>query len=176
MPRKINELSGAAVLQLNAEGSTRSKCKVVHCIATKYSVILLQEKQTTRNDNIKVYGFSLIGAILHAKHGIATLVRNDVTATLVQSRKKDSEMQWLTIMINDDISIPNIYKPPKAPFLPPPWYQHPAIYSGDFNCHHTSLGYSSNNADGETLHEWAHTVDLKLLFNHRQPKSFHSAV
>ena len=32
----------------------------------------------------------------------ATLVRNDLTATLVHSSKKDREMQWLTIIINND--------------------------------------------------------------------------
>ena len=85
-------------------------------------------------------------------------------------------MQWLTNKINDYISIINIYKPPKSPFLPPPLHQHTAIYSRDLNCHHTSWGYSSSNPDGEALHDWAHTVDLKLLFNHKQPKSFHSAV
>ena len=82
----------------------------------------------------------------------------------------------VTIMINDDISITNIYKPPNALFLPPTLYQHPAFYSGDFNCHHTSWGYSIHNPERETLHDWAHTVDLKLLFDHKQPKSFHSAV
>ena len=137
---------------------------------------MLQETHTTSKDNIKGYGFSLIGAIHHAKHGIATLDRNDLTATLIQSSKKDSEIQWLTIMINDDISITNIYKPPKAAFLPPPLYQHTTIYSGDFNCHHTSWGYSSNNPDRVALHDWARTVDLKLLFDHKQPKSLHSAV
>ena len=142
MPGKINEPSGPAILQLNVGGLTTSKYEVVQCIATNHSasVILLQETHTTSNDNIKVYGFPIIGAIHHAKHGIATLVRNDLTATLVQSSKKYSEMQWLTIMINDDISITNIYKPPKALFLPPSLYQHPAIYSRGFNCHPTSWG------------------------------------
>ena len=51
----------------------------------------------------------------HSKHGIETLVRNDLPAILVKPRKKDSE----------------------TPFLPPPLYQHPAIYSGNVNCHHT---------------------------------------
>ena len=97
MLRKINEPSGSAILQLNVEGLTRSKCEVVQCIATKHykSVILLQETHITNNDDIKVSGFFLIGAIHHVKHGIVIFVRSDLTATLVQSSKKDSEMQWL---------------------------------------------------------------------------------
>ena len=55
-------------------------------------------------------------------------------------------------------------------------YHHPAIYSGDFKCHHRSLVYSSNNSDTEALHDWAHTLDLKLLLNHKQTKSFHSPI
>ena len=100
---------------------------------------------------------------------IATLVRNNLTVSLVHSSKKDSEMQWLTIIINDDISIINIYKPMLL-------YQHPLIYSRDFNYHHTFWGYSPNNPDGEALHDWTYTVELKLLFDHKQPKAFHSAV
>ena len=136
---------------------------------------LLQETHTTSNDNIKGYGYSLIGAIHYSKFGTATLVRKDLTATLVQLSKKNSEIQWLTIMINDDISITNIYKPQKSPFLPLPLYQYTAIYSGDFNCHHTT-SYSSKNHDGEVLYDWAYTEDLKLLFDHKRPKSFYTAV
>ena len=33
MQRKINELSGPAILQFHDEGLTRSKCKVIHCIS-----------------------------------------------------------------------------------------------------------------------------------------------
>ena len=70
MPRKINEPFGPAILQLHVEGLTRSKCEAVQRFSTKHSasVILLQETQTTRNDKINVYGFSLIGDIHHVKH------------------------------------------------------------------------------------------------------------
>ena len=68
-----------------------------------------------------------------------------------------------------------IYKPPNAPFDPPPRYEHPAIYSEDFNCHHISWGYSRNDPDGVALCDWTSTIDLKLLYDPNQPKSFHSA-
>ena len=130
-PRKINEPSRAAILQPNVELLTRSKCEVVQCIATKYCiafVTFLQETHTTSNYNITFYVFFLIGAIHHAKHGIATLVRNYLTATLVQSSKMDSEMQWWIIMINDDVSITSICKLPKAPLLQLPLYN-PQLYT-----------------------------------------------
>ena len=37
MLRKINEPSGSAILQLNVEDLTKSKCKVIQRIATKHS-------------------------------------------------------------------------------------------------------------------------------------------
>lgn len=140
------------------------------------SLILLQETHSTNSDKIEIYGFSLVGAIHHTKHGIATLVRNDLSANLVGKSPVDSEMQWLAITINDDITIVNVYKPPRTPFQPLPTYNHPAIYSGDFNCHHTSWGYSTNDSDGDALHDWTHTIDIRMLYDHKQPKTFHSAV
>ena len=71
------------------------------------SVILLQETQTTSNDKVKIYGYTLVDAVHHNKHGITTLVRNDLTAQPV-AKSKDSEMQLLTIKIKGDITITNI--------------------------------------------------------------------
>ena len=45
----------------------------------------------------------------------------------------------------------------------------------DFNCHHTTWDYSRNNHDREALHDWSNTIDLKLLYNYNQPKTFYSA-
>ena len=58
----------------------------------------------------------------------------------------------------------------------PSRYDHPAIYSGDFTCHHTSWDYTRNDPDGEALYDCSSTLDLKLLFDPNQPKTFHSAV
>ena len=84
-------------------------------------------------------------------------------------------IQWLTISIDGEITITIFYKPPNSPFDLPSQYEHPAIYSGDFNCHHTTWGYSRNNHDGEALHDWSNTIDFKLLYDHKQPKTVHSA-
>lgn len=77
MPKKINEPSAQLSFSLKLKASQGKKFKVVLRIATKHtvSVILLQDTHTTSNDNVKVYGFLLIGTIHHAKHGIAKLVK-----------------------------------------------------------------------------------------------------
>ena len=174
---KFREPSGPAILQLNVEGLTRPKCEVIQKIADDNSIsaILLQETHASSSEKIKIYGYSLIDSIHHPKHGIATLVRNDLLASIIDRSREGSETEWITISINGEISITNIYKPPNAPFDPPPRYEHPAIYSGDFNCHHTFWGYSRNDPAGAALYDWSSTIDLKLLYDPNQPKSFHSA-
>ena len=50
------------------------------------------------------------------------------------------------------------------------------LYALEISAVITPWGYSSNKSDGEALHQWAHTVDLKLLFDHKKPKPYHSEV
>ena len=56
-----------------------------------------------------------------------------------------------------------------------PLVQAPAIYAGDFNCQHTDWGYSPTTPDRETLCEWASNTNAQLLFDPKEPPSFHSA-
>lgn len=80
----LHEPTGPAILQLNVEGLTRSKCEVIQNIAVgnSVSVILLQETHIVDKEKIKIYGFTLVEAITHRRHGIATLVRNDLAASV----------------------------------------------------------------------------------------------
>ena len=137
------------------------------------AVTLLQETHATNDDKITIYGYSLIGSINHLKHGIATFVRNDLPATEIGRSRIDCAIKWLTISIDGEITIRNFYKPPNSPFDPPPQCGHPAKYSGDFSCHHTTCGYSRNNHGGEAPHDWSNIIDLKLLYDHNQLKTFH---
>ena len=147
----LHEPTGPAILQLNVEGLTRSKCEVIQNIATgnAISVILLQETHTVDKKKIKIYGYTLIEAVTHRRHGIATLIRSDLaaSASVIDKSAVGNEIEWISISINGELTIKNFYKPPNAQFVPPPRYSHPAIYSGDFNCHHTSWGYITNDLD-----------------------------
>ena len=115
--------------QLNVEGLTRPKCEVIQKIAAdnSISVILLQETHASSNEKMKINSYSLIDSINHPKHGIATLVCNDLPASIIDRSREGSETEWITISINGEIGITNIYKPPNTPFDPPPRYEHPAI-------------------------------------------------
>ena len=173
----LHEPTGPHIFQLNVEGLTRAKCEVIQHLAARHaiSVILLQETHSTSDDKLKTYSLTLVGAVHHSKLGVATLVRNDLSSKLMDTSKPDSATQWVSVAI-DNITITNVYKPPKAVFNTPPKYHHPAIYSGDFNSHHTTWGYSANDIRGVSLHDWANDLDLKVLFNHKFSKTFHSAV
>ena len=137
----LHEPTGPNILQLNVEGLTRAKCEVIQHLAAKHaiSVILLQETHSTLDDKLKIYGFTVIGAVHHPKLGAATLVRNDLSSKLIDSSKPDSATQCVSIAI-DNIMVTEVYKPPKAVFNPPPKYHHPAIYSGDFSSHNNYMG------------------------------------
>jgi len=56
---------------------------------------------------IKIHGF-VGSASSHARNGIATLVRNDLTATTVACSSNDSELKWNTISINNELTIVNV--------------------------------------------------------------------
>ena len=55
-----------------------------------------------------------------------------------------------------------------------PVVNHPCIYAGDFNCHHTEWGYSRSNNDRTCLVEWASANSLTLVYNPKEHDSFHS--
>ena len=174
--RVFNDPTGPSIMQLNVEGLTRSKCEVIAEMAkeNEITVILLQETHTKSDNEIKIFGFHLIGALHNRHHGVATLVRNDATAHLIESFA-NNDLEWITISV-DDLTIVNFYKAPKSDFTPPPTYNHPVIYSGDFNCHHKNWGYKENNLQGEQLADWASNTDLILLYDNKEPKTFHSAI
>ena len=81
-------------------------------------------------------------------------------------------MQWLTVTINDEFTITNIYKPPSAAFPPPPINSYPAIYSEDFNSCHKLWGYMNNEPDGAALDKWASNNDLNPLYDQNNQRHF----
>ena len=76
-----------------------------------------------------------------------------------------------------DVTIINVYKPlpTRLTRASLPVVNDPCIYAGDFNCHHTEWGYSRFNNDRTCLVEWASVNNLTLLYNPKEPDSFHSA-
>ena len=138
-------------------------------------VALLQETHLLVSKSLYLAGFYLATHQPSATHGIAIFVRHSSPATITSESTPSSVYvsQWHTIETSG-ISITNVYCPPPAPFsvhtlpLPPACYT--VFVAVDFNCHHTSWGYSAGEENGEALLTWAESSDLQLLYDPREPR------
>jgi Reverse transcriptase (RNA-dependent DNA polymerase)/Endonuclease/Exonuclease/phosphatase family len=169
------------ICQLNIEGISRAKCDHLQrvLIDNNVDVVLLQETHCQDDASIsargKIAGYTLIGAVHHHAYGIATYVKSTIdNATLIET--KDNDNVYLVTIQVADVKIVNIYKPPNVlwPAVTLPVYQHPAVYAGDFNSHHTSWRYQSDDNNGIKLTDWADTNHMVLIFDAKDKGTFHS--
>jgi len=142
------------VIQLNVEGLSAAKREVIRDLANRHKadIICLQEThvavQTAGRYNIE--GFDLISSTPDAKYGRATYARSEsVEATSL------STSSFCDVIQVGGFKIANVYKPPSAHWGPEmlPILEHPAIFTGDFNSHHTDWNYADSDEDGEMLVE-----------------------
>ena len=164
------------LLQLSVEGLSAAKRNIICELAQSHNidVICLQETHVENDlaDRFTIPDFDLICYDLHAKHGRATYVRSNITdAVSVQCTAHCDVVRF------GNVHIANVYKSPNEkwdrgvlPVLP-----HPAVYVGDFNSHHAVWGYNTSNEDGELLLDWAESNDLHVVYDPKQPGTFHSA-
>nr|CAH7717274.1 unnamed protein product [Callosobruchus chinensis] len=114
-------------------------------------------------------GYTLAASINHPQYGIATYVKEGLNNYSLISSSTTPAYFLLAIKIQGHTII-NIYKPPNLNWTNPvlPIFEHPALYTGDFNSHRQLWGYQQNDARGEALHEWMDTHNLKLVFDAKQ--------
>jgi len=64
----------------------------------------------------------------------------------------------------------NVYKLPSLHWgqNTPTTFDHPVLYVGNFNSHHSMWGYADTSADADTLVEWATHNNLTLINDARQ--------
>lgn len=169
---------GATILQLNVEGLTNAKLTIIEQLAytNKATIILLQETHCVATEKLTIPEFTLAAHTLNKHHGLATFVKQNTDWSLEAQSADDSELEWCAVKVHD-VSIINVYKPPPTRLTKAslPVINHPCICAGDFNCHHTEWGYSRSNNDGTCLAEWASVNNMTLLYNPKEPDSFHSA-
>ena len=105
----------------------------------------------------------------------ATFVSQDATWSTVARSHSNSEIEWLAIRI-DGMTIVNIYKPPPTRLTPTllPSFGNQCMYAGYFNCQHSEWGHHMCSADGDALIAWASANNLTLLYDPKEPASFHS--
>ena len=121
------------MLQLNGEGISAAKIRVVEQLAhnNKVIAILLQETlyQSWFPCNRRLWTLCTHTTSKH--HGLATFVSHDATWSTVPRSHFNSEIEWLAIRI-DDTTIVNIYKPPPTRLIPTslPSFGNQCIYAG----------------------------------------------
>ncbi|TKS82867.1 hypothetical protein D9C73_016976 [Collichthys lucidus] len=170
--------SALELLQLNVEGLTIAKINILVQLAStnNVTVITLQETHQENKNILRVPGYTLAGQTANKQHDIATFVRKDMGWSAAGQSPEGAEIEWIATKVQNT-TIVNIYKPPPSRLIPSSRLDVPAPtgYAGDFNSHHTDWGYSSCNADGDSLVDWASTVDAILLYDPKEPCTFYSA-
>lgn len=170
------------VLQLNIEGISRPKSEYASKVAIYNSIdlIALQETHTTTDNDLlnrgEIAGFVAVSHIPNRVYGIATYIRSSINDYSVLSESSLNDVFTIVVEICGVVVV-NVYKPPSVILMDSPIVAQsgPAVYVGDFNCHHTSWGYNENDRNGDTLHTWADRNNLNLIFDAKDRGTFHSA-
>src|SRR6218665_3989275 len=137
-------------------------------------VICLQETHVVdmTAGRYSIVSYDLLSVAPDAKYGRATYIRSTISdAAPIASD------QFHDVVQVGDFMIANVYKPPSAGWLShlPPSLQHPAIYVGVFNSHHSDWVYRDMDDNGEQVAEWAAYNVLRTTFDAKQRGTFHSS-
>lgn len=170
------------IMQLNIEGISSAKSEYLHKILhdLNIDVVNIQETHTKDNQDLqrrgRIPGYTLVKAIHHPHYGIATYVKSSLNAVEIIDSPEIDYVYTIVIQIND-LKIVNLYKPPCVNWAPGvlPTFDHPCIYTGDFNSHHTNWRYDTVDENGETLVQWAESSNMHLVFDIKDKGTFHSA-
>lgn len=170
------------ICQFNIEGISRAKCDVLQKVLSDndVDVLAIQETHTENEEQLRkrgrIYGYDLVAATYHHAYGVATYVRSNIENVHLISTSSNNNIHEVVIHIGG-YTINNTYKPPTASWPPQvlPILQHPSVYVGDFNSHHTQWKYKENDDNGEALVNWADENNMYLVFDAKDRDSFHSA-
>lgn len=170
------------ICQLNIESISNSKTDYLSRLMTdeNIDVVLLQETRTQTHESLvckgTIHGYKLLAAIHHRSYGVATYVKNNISNAEVLECRSSNNIFIIAAKING-INIINIYKPPLIQWFTNaiPKYDHPAIYAGDFNSHHSLWRYQTDDDNGLWLVDWAEASNLHLIYDAKDRGTFHSA-
>ena len=168
-----------SICQLNIEGISQAKCTHLSRLLRQNNVdiVLIQETHTTSEYQLRtrgcIDGYEPVGATYHPHYGIATYARSNIENVHLVHSCSDHDISVITIDLNGT-KITNVYKPPNVgwPTDTLKSFEHPALYIGDFNSHHTQWNYKNNDDNGDSLVEWAEFHNMNLVFDAKQPGTF----
>lgn len=170
------------ICQLNIEGISRAKSEYLSKLLREHSidVAVIQETHLADEHQLKargeILGYSAAGYTLHPTYGIATYIRNGVKNVQLISTHTDNNIH-ITVIAIDQLKIVNVYKPPGVQWQDPllPSLNHPVVYVGDFNSHHSLWKYSNDDECGIKLVQWAELSNLHLIYDAKDRPTFKSA-
>ena len=153
----------------NAEGVQKKLTELEHILSEKnVSVCCIQETHLKPDKTFKVRGYKCYRSdrTERRKGGVLTLVRNNITATLLHTHMEDSEHQTITIRNRSmNFDVVNFYGPDTKPLALDSIKPQKANYIvvGDFNSHSQSWGYDHLNNRGAEVELWQDAKGLILL-------------
>ena len=169
--------TSTCLLQLNAEGLTRSKRDLIPHIAKEncVNVICLQETHCETEEQLHIEGFDLICFIPHKKHGIASYVKQGMKASTTGRSSVNSALQWSTFEAMGT-HFCNFYKPPPVDveIMLFPKMPRNSFVCGDLNSRNTAWGYPKTNKNGKLIFEWLESQELVILYDSKDNPTFYS--
>lgn len=175
--------SSLKVWQLNIEGISIPKSEILAAKLLEYDiqVALLQETHTEDEQQLatrgRIEGYDIVAYANHRSYGIATYVRQGVlNVEVIKSTIESNDVHLIVVKVCN-VHIFNVYKPPKNrwPNNVITCHEHPSVYCGDFNSHHSNWGYSETDDNGSDIDKWCENNNLCLLYDSKDKGTFHSA-
>lgn len=167
---------------INIEGSSSEKSEFLSRFGIENNITVIAVQETHINDPAdyhtrgRVPGYEVASYVASPIYGIATYVRSNSPMFTVHHASQEGNIFQIVIEISG-MKIINVYKPPTQP-----WPRnvlrhedHPAVYLGDFNSHHTVWGYEINDNNGIELLNWSDANNLFLVHDLKDLPTFHSA-
>lgn len=175
--------SSLRIWQFNVEGISKSKSELLASELHEYDiqVALIQETHTADDEQLstrgQIEGYDIVAYVNHRSYGIATYVRHEILNVENIGSTIDENDVHVAVIKVCNIHISNVYKPPSKCWLHTviPCYNHPSVYAGDFNSHHSNWGYSTNDRNGDQIVHWSERNNLWLLYDAKDKGTFHSA-
>lgn len=172
------------VCQINVEGSSAASSEYLSRLAYEHKADAITVQETHIKDGSEynssgfINGYKVIAYVLSPIYGAATYIRADIVEYKVIHVSNAENISIIVVEI-DGIMVTNVYKPPNSSWPDEPisneFIHHPAICIGDFNSHHMSWGYNSNDSNGDKIHDWSESRNLFLVYDAKDQASFFSA-
>ena len=165
------------ILQLNIEGISAAKREIMSTICSTHQLDIICHQEVHSKADISrgrhvIDNYDLVAFTGHQQHGRAPYVLSGIP----DAELLESATLFDTIRVGS-YKITNVYKPPPTDCTNAalPAHKHPAIYVGDFNSHHATWGYDRPDSNGDWLMGWSSQLNLSLVIDLKQKRSFHYA-